>query len=484
MAVVPVDPAPADPPTEADVLTGPRRGPGRRDLLLVAGVAVVARLAVALWLARAPAGLSDPAMYRGFARHIADGDGYVSLLGEPTTYYPPGYPLFLGALQKALDIVGLRDSLPAGAAVVQALLGGVGAAAVAVAGGRIGRALVSRKDLHVSARSVGVAAGLAIALWPNLVAHASVLLSETLFVALFACFLAGTFVLADGDRPRWGPAVATAAALGAATLVRPQVLLCVPAVAVAWWVAKVPWRRSLPLLGVLVAGVVVLVVPWTVRNAIVMGSPVPISTNGGDNLCIGFRDDASGGFAITDACDTGDRYVDGAAVEVRRDRENVRRALEWIRENPLELPALSARKLWLTFRDDSDALRAAESYGDAPRLGDGPRTIARAIGDVGWFALVVAALGGAVVLAGRGSRSDPAVLALATTTLAGLAVPVLFFGDPRFKLGMAPCVALLAGVGLATAVAAVRSRRGGPEGHTADGATETSRSGATEGAVA
>lgn len=459
MAVVPVDPAPADTPTEADVQTGPRNGPGRRDLLLVAGAAVLARLVVAVWLARAPSGLSDPALYRGFARHLADGDGYVSLLGEPTTYYPPGYPLFLGALQKVLDLVGLRGSLPAGAAVVQALLGGVGAAAVAVAGGRIGRALGGRSTARVSPRAVGIASGLALALWPNLVAHASVLLSETLFVALFACFLAGVFVLADGDRPRWGPAIATAAALGAATLVRPQVLLCLPAVGLAWWIAKVPWRRALPLLGVLAAGAVLAVVPWTVRNAVVMGSPVPISTNGGDNLCIGFRDEASGGFAISEACDTGDRYVDGPRVEVRRDRENVRRALRWIRENPLEVPALSARKLWLTFRDDSDALAAAEAYGEAPRLGDVPRRVAGAVADVGWFLLAAAAVGGVVVLAGRGSRRDPAVLALGLTTLAGLAVPVLFFGDPRFKLGMAPCVALLAGTGIAAGTALLRARR-------------------------
>ena len=33
-------------------------------------------------------------------------------------------------------------------------------------------------------------------------------------------------------------------------------------------------------------------------------------------------------------------------------------------------------------------------------------------------------------------------------TLAGAVVPVLFFGDPRFKLGLAPLLAVLAGVTL------------------------------------
>ena len=33
-------------------------------------------------------------------------------------------------------------------------------------------------------------------------------------------------------------------------------------------------------------------------------------------------------------------------------------------------------------------------------------------------------------------------------TLSGALVPVLFFGDPRFKLGLAPLLAVLAGVAL------------------------------------
>lgn len=431
-------------------------GPTTRDLLMVAAVAVVVRLVAAAFLARAPGGLSDPALYRGFARGIADGRGYVSLLGRPTSYYPPGYPLFLGGLQFVLDRLGLTGSLPAAAAAVQALLGGVAAAAVTVAGGRLGAAA----RLRPPPRAVGVACGLVLALWPNLVAYSAVLLSETLFVALFSVALAAVLV-ADRD-VRWGtPLAVAAAAFGAATLVRPQVLLCLAAVVLAWAVARVPWRSVLLGGAVLLAGAVVFVVPWTVRNVVVLGSAVPISTNGGDNLCIGFRDDASGGFAIAAACDTGTRYVDGPEVEVARDRETQRRAVRWIVDHPLELPALSARKLWITYRDDSDALAAAESYGETPRLGAAARRAAGLALDVAWWAIVVASVSGTVVLARSSGRRTAGVLVVALTTVAGLVVPVLFFGDPRFKMGMAPSIALLAGVGASRAWAAWQERRPG-----------------------
>ncbi|MFZ4517588.1 MAG: hypothetical protein ACOYOP_04330 [Microthrixaceae bacterium] len=432
-------------------------GPSRRDVLVVAAVAVGVRLVVAALLARAPGGLSDPALYRGFARGIADGRGYVSLLGRPTSYYPPGYPMFLGALQFGVDRIGLRGSLPAAAAVVQAFLGGVGAAAVTVAGGRL--AAVAR--LRPSPRSVGVACGLVLALWPNLVAYSAVLLSETLFVALFSVALAAVLV-ADRD-VRWGwPLVVAAAAFGAATLVRPQVLLCLPAVALAWALARVPWRSVLLGAAVLAAGAVAFVVPWMVRNSVVLGSPV-LSTNTGDNLCIGFRDGATGGFAIAAACDTGTRYVDGPEAEVARDEETQRRAFRWITAHPAELPSLSARKLWLTYRNDRDALAAAESYGETPRMGATTRRVVGAAFDVAWWTIVATAVTGAVVLARSSERRSVAVVVVVLTTVAGLAVPVLFFGDPRFKMGLAPSVALLAGVGACAAVAAWRERRGAPE---------------------
>ena len=382
-----------------------------REVTWVAAVALGVRLAVALVAARSPQGLHDPLLYQGFARHIADGDGYLGLLGEPTAYYPPGYPLFLGAVQTAADLIGLGDHLPA------------------------------------------VAAGLVVALWPGFVLYSALLLSETLFVALFAVVVACTLELGDLRRPRPLPAVLGAACFGLAILVRPQVLVALPLVALAWWLARAGWRRVLAGVGVAVLGAVVCVAPWTIRNVVVMGHLVPISTNGGDNLCIGFHDDATGGYDYGPECETEGSYVDGPDVEVEREAENRGRAVDWIVANPLAVPALSVSKIWHTFSNDRDSLRALESYEDDPFLADWARSGLGTAFQVAYLVILVGAVGGAVALAGGLRRRDAAALLLLAFTVAGLLVPVMFFGDPRFKVAMVPCLALLAACGLDTLVA-------------------------------
>jgi hypothetical protein len=454
----------------------------RRDVLVVAALATAARAIAAVWFARDPAGLSDPAIYRAAAGSIAAGDGYASLLGEPTAYYPPGYPLLLGALQWVADLLGAGGGLTVANAAVHAVLGGVAAGATVVAG----REVATAAGADVAwVRRTGLASGGVLALWPNLVLYASTMLSETLAVMLGAVALAALLRWTATARPggatgRFPVALAVAAvALGAATLVRPQAsLVTVPAAAVAWAAGGLGRRRVLIGAGALLAGVALFVLPWTIRNVVVMDHPVPMSTNTGDNLCIGFHDGATGGFVQTPACDTGGRYVEGPAVEVPRDGVNRDRALRWIADNPLELPALSARKLWITYRSDRDALAAAESYGAGPLVGDTTRRVVGAGLDLAWWAIAAAALMGAASLTGRVVRGgvahrSPVLLVLLLVTVSAAFVPVLFFGDPRFKFAIAPQVALLAAWGAGAFFSASRDRgvdpvrdSGGPAGGT------------------
>jgi 4-amino-4-deoxy-L-arabinose transferase-like glycosyltransferase len=421
-----------------------------REIAVVAAVALAVRLVVGLLVARQPQGLHDPLLYQGFARHLADGDGYRGLLGEPTAYYPPGYPLFLGVVQRAADVVGLGDHLPQVAAVVQAGLGAVAAAATVVAGRHM-------SSDPARSRRIAVVAGLVVALWPGFVVYSGVLLSETLFVALFAVTVACALELGDLRRPRIVPVVVGALSFGLAALVRPQVLVAVPFVAVAWWLAGAGWRRALAGAGVAVLGAVVCIAPWTVRNAVVMGHLVPISTNGGDNLCIGFHDDATGGYDYGPECETEGSYVDGADVEVAREAVNRDRAVDWILANPVALPALSAKKLWNTFSNDGDGLRAVESYEDDRFLPDGVRDVLGPSFQAVYLLILAGAVGGAVVLVAGPRRRAPGPLLLLAFTLAGLVVPVMFFGDPRFKVAMVPCLALLAACAVDALVAWRRS---------------------------
>lgn len=431
---------------------------------MVVGLGVAVRLLWATVGAREPKMLADPLLYYQAAQRIAAGDGYVSFFGTPTSYYPPGYPLFLGSLQWVLDRIGLSDHTYVAAAVVQALLSGVAIAAVIVVGTRL------------SGRRAGLVAGAVFAFWPNLVIHSSLMLSETLYLTLFSVSLAGavTMVDAEGRLQRW-PAVAAGLGLGGATLVRPQVLVVPVAFVVVWLAARLPLRDVARRAAVLGAGVVVVVMPWTVRNALVLDSFVPVSTNDGDNLCVGFNPEATGHFGIPDHCDTGEFYIDGTDAELRRQSETRRRALEYIREHPGELPELSWKKLYYTYRGDDDALWASVSFGRDRWLEPWARTTIRVVGNTYYALVMVGALAGAVLLVRRGwreRRTDPMPLALVAGALASSLVPVLFFGDARFKVPSTPFFAVLA----ACAVTAVRGRlvdrrRAGAEPHDTDDQT-------------
>ena len=400
---------------------------------------------------RPPRGLSDPVLYRRFARDIADGNGYVSFLGEPTAYYPPGYPYFLGALQRLADLVGLDRSLPLVAGLAQAMLGGVAAGAVVVAGRELGRRLGDER----LARGAGLAAGSVMALWPNLILYSGVLLSESLFIACLSVFVAAlvrslAMRSSSGRRPPLVLFVA-AASLGAATLVRPQVLVALPAIAVAMIVARCPWRNALADLAVLCLGLLLVLCPWIIRNAVVLDAFVPLSNNGGDNLCVGFHPGANGRFQVPRYCDTGEFYIDGPAAELRRNRETARRARRWATTHLGALPGLSMRKLWHTYEGEDDGLRALESYEKDLFLPRGLRSAAKVGLNLSYLLIMALALVGAGVASyalWRRRGRDVVLASLVLMTAASAAVPVVVFGDPRFKVASTPLFALAAGLGV------------------------------------
>lgn len=426
-----------------------------RSTLSIAVLAVALRLVWVALFARTPSGLSDPQIYHLAARSIADGEGYRSITGNVTSYYPPGYPYALGWWYRVADVVGLDDQLPIVVGVFQSLLWGVAVIAVIVTG------------QYVGGRMCGLAAGLVLATWPNLITYAGAVLSESLFVALFACAVAAFAVVlsAPGDRLSQAfvaPIVIAGGLIGLAAMVRPQVLIAVPAVAAAWWWAQVGTARVVALLAACAVGVAVLAGPWAVRNARQLGEPVFISTNSGDNLCLGYNPDANGGFGFYAPCDTGEFYIEGPEAELRRNKENRRNALNYIADEPGSIPLLAAKKLWITFESDDDGLRANESYGEDVFMSAGWRMAWQVLAHVAYVVIMVAAAWGTLLAVRRlrgGARGDlPMLLTLLVLGAAGLAVPMAVFGDPRFKVPSTPVLAVLAGLAIAQLATAVAAR--------------------------
>ena len=416
--------------------------PRDRARLAVTAMAVGIRAIAALALTSTPVGLHDPLLYQRFAQGIAKGDGYVSFNGELTSYYPPGYPFFLGAVQWVCNRLSIPDSLPLAAALAQALLGGVAVWAVIGVGDRVRR---DGGPLRRPSARLGIVAGALLACWPNLVLHSTVLLSETLFVAVFCCFL--LVMVRALDTGRILQLLGAGALLGLAALVRPQVVLVGSAVVVAALLLRRSWPQRLALVAVPAVGVVLVVAPWTIRNASVFGEFVAVSTNGGDNLCVGFHPGATGHFEIPPSCDTGEFYIDGPAAEARRNDETSARATDWATSHLGSLPMLSLRKLWYTYQHDHDGLRAVESY-EEDRFLPGPVRNALSWLSDGYYVLAMAAAAAGALLVSRrwwrDRRGEALWAFVLVATAASALVPVLFFGETRFKVPATPGFALLA----------------------------------------
>jgi hypothetical protein len=418
---------------------------GRPWLALIVVVGVAVRLVWALYAAREPVGLQDPTLYTVFANSLASGEGYRLPDGTPTAYYPVGYPAALGAVFWLAD----NTPLPAGRVGLTVALNLVAAAVSLVLIHRIGTRLFDRR--------VGLAAAAGLALMPNLVFHTAVALTETLFntIALAAVLL----VVATDWRRRPLPAlVGFGVLVGVAALVRPPSLLFVPVLVVAGWRAGGwGWREAMRSFAVPTVAAAAVILPWTLRNIDVMEAPILLSSNVGDNLCIGHNPDATGAFQFPPSCLDGYDHLVRPEYEVARDTDGRAKALRFIREHPAEQLRLVPLRAFHTFRNDTDALEAVESYGKDPFIGHGLRTVLGIASNVTFFASLVLGVAAAVVLRGRRGRRDPGRTFVVLAAISLAATPLAFFGDVRFHVPVVPFLVL----GTAALVVWVVDRRAG-----------------------
>ena len=403
------------------------------------GAGFVLRLVWVLYAAREPFGLygGDQTAYLELGRSLARGDGYSSLVtGQPTAFWPPGYPLVIAAVSLLVDRLPIPGELPAWLGALQAVLGASGA----VAAWWLARAATGR------ARAGTIAAAL-VACWPSLVLYAATAHLEAVFVPALLWTLV---LLARGSTGIGG------LALGAAVLVRPFALPVVALVAVA--------RRSLRA-GVVVGALALAVqVPWAVRNAVVLDAFVPSSTNVGDTLCIDHRDGGDGRFAFPAECFAGLDDVPADRVEVERNERNLREAVRWTLDNPGEELARWPARARETFGGDHSAIDAVESEGWAPFLPDGLRSALRWTADL-WYGFFgsIGAVGMVWLLADAERRRRPATILVVGTAVVLVLIAQSLYGLPRFKVPVLALLAVTAGTLLDGAAPArrPRARQGG-----------------------
>lgn len=430
----------------------PRLDGGQRWVLaatLVGGA--VARFGWATQVER-PRELRDPVFYMLLGEQVAKGDGYTypqfdeatgAFLGNfPTAYYPPGYPLFLAPFYWVARILPGDISLFGTAVVLNVLLSILLIWLVFL----LGRRLAGPK--------VGLAAAVTTAIWPNLIFYSGIVLTETLFlVVLTLLFLVALATPEVARAPGWRRIVAVGALLGLVGLIRPVSLVIAPLLVLLWWSDGV--ARALKRLAVVGTVTVLVLVPWSILSTIRMDSPVLLSLNFGDNLCMGYRDGADGGFSLAPDCFDGYEQYDRPAYETRRQSDNIERATTWLKEHPGTAIGLIPDRARYTLQDDDDGIRAAGDYGANPVAGPGTVRLLGNLANGFYYLLAAVSVVGIVLLVRRGDWAQRRWQVFALSAPVGLLSPLATFGDPRFKMPIYPVLAICAGV----AVAALFDRR-------------------------
>ncbi len=406
----------------------------RSYLIWIFLLALALRVTYNLTIARGYVPIKDAAEYVGLAQHMLHWGCYCQYApGVPTTYRAPGFPLFLAGV---FALVG-EDALKARLAL--SIVGAVTCL------------LASEMARDFFGRRAAILAGCVAATYPQLFIYDTWLYSESLATCLFAASCLA--MMRTLGRPlgwRW---VLVGVLIGATALVRPNGIYGL--FAVAAWVALVLWRRKTPVkqtvlaAGLITAGCLALLAPWTVRNFVVTdGAFVPLTTGGGIviagayNTAV-YRLPYFRGSWVNPAdnpyMDAEDRRVvasfpsDGFSCsgpcEVARDQAFEQMGLRWLRTHLNLFPRL------LTLRENQ-FWRPAADTNEA-----GMPILAPFASGYPMLVLLLTLPGLLALLRKRAGLPALVFCAFGATVIAG---GLIFYGSPRMRSSLEPFLVVLA----------------------------------------
>ena len=335
--------------------SGRMKSSSAKQLASILLVALALRLAAGwAWQARLDTRFvfGDSESFWALAHAIARAEPYQ--YGDARVFRSPGYPLLLAPI---FFLAGEEPSVM-WARAESALFGTLAVAGV----WWLGRQLFG-------ARAGLVAASIA-AVYPGAIAMGVLVLSEAPFCPLMLLHLILWTAAWNAGSSRRAAILSGCAGLvgGAATLVRPSWLLFTP-FAVAVGLASGNRTRHLGIGALMLAGLLVAMTPWWVRNASVTGHFVPTTLQVGVSLYDGLNPEATGASNMAPVDRESARFAEsqqgrtaGTAAkpwspadavndpfEYRLDRHLRAKSLAWVRSHPgraFGLTWIKAARLW------------------------------------------------------------------------------------------------------------------------------------------
>lgn len=408
-------------------------------------LALTLRLVWIFYTSTLPLG-GDPHWYYVVASNLAHGDGFVARphpifgevpgAGSPTAFWPPGYPFALAALFK---VTGLGFTAPQ---IMNAVLGALTVPFVFA----LGRSIFDQR--------AGLLAAGIFAVYPNVIAGMPLLFPEPLFTLIF---IGALYVLTIRPAERsWLVYAGFGVLAGLACLTRGQGLVLLP-IAICYWLARDGWRPALRSACLAFVAAVLLIAPWTLRNAVQLHAFIPISTNSGAALRVGHGPESIGTTKWTsDEVDGLDMQhaMNNPATEVHAYRVYTRLAIDYALTHPSREVELTKLKLWNLYRSDAEIIPWITTLGATPLKPAGLDNALWRVFDIAYYTLFLAA----VVSIPLWLRRRPERVLLASVFVFWTLFHIAFLAEPRYHVPLYPAFAIAVAGGLWTAIDGVMRR--------------------------
>jgi hypothetical protein len=391
-----------------------RAGAPASTVLSIIVLGLIARVLFAL--AVHPVAVSDMASYDLSARHLLTAHEYICREGTAImrAFRPPGVAFLLAG---TMAVVGQQ---PWAALLLNCVL-------------YIATSLLLWKSaVDLPWQAVTLALGM-LALWPSEVAVASLPQSESpaiMFSAALICVLVRVENL-------WTKTVLLGLITGLSCLLRNSNLLMIG----VWWFVllqtPVSFKKRAAMSVLVVISAFAPIVPWTIRNERLLGSPVLVATNGGWVFYSSNNSVTGGGWE-----ETSERllrvYVPD---EIAMNKAGFRLAEAWIKSHPAQFVKLGFEKVRLLLGSDDWgpywALERGRGYTGPGYIGD------LVAAGIWWVALWAAVLIGFVRQPGR-IREEVVLQAVVAVTILPAFLFFVFQSQPRYHAFMIPGLLFLA----------------------------------------